>query len=398
MGQPKINNSQLDLSVSVDALAIPKGTTVQRPTPTNGIMRYNTSNNVFEGYAGGSWVSMQSDTLSASLNGLSDVTITAPVLDQVLRFNGSSWVNSTTAATTVHSALSGLQGGTTGQYYHLTTAQYNTAAALTATSDGLFAKTGAGVYNTRQIVAPASGITIANGNGINGNPTLSLANDLAAVENIATTGFAVRTAADTWDTRTILGTTDEISVVNGDGLLGDLTLSFAPNAILPGTAAVTVPIGTTLERPTGVEGNIRYNSSNKKFEGYQDSDWIAFSPTTIDLSGFTPNLPSGVPEGTTSFMYIANDPFTLPAGLIDSNFVINDNGNSGTKTFSFYKLAAGVSTLLGTIAYASPYTTPVITFISSVTFATGESLYINGPSGGEGSFLGVFAFNIRGSI
>ena len=39
------------------------------------------------------------------------------------------------------------------------------------------------------------------------------------------------------------------------------------------TDAVAMPVGTTLERPTGVNGQIRYNSTDNSFEGYADGIW-----------------------------------------------------------------------------------------------------------------------------
>ena len=52
---------QVSLHVNTtDALRIPVGTTVQRPTAAQGYIRYNTSNNSFEGYSGTSWVNLQS--------------------------------------------------------------------------------------------------------------------------------------------------------------------------------------------------------------------------------------------------------------------------------------------------------------------------------------------------
>lgn len=55
-----------------------------------------------------------------------------------------------------------------------------------------------GVYRVRELQAPAAGITITNPTGQDGNPTLVLANDLAALEGLATSGLAERTAVDTW--------------------------------------------------------------------------------------------------------------------------------------------------------------------------------------------------------
>ena len=41
---------------STNSVAVPVGTTAQRPlSPTNGMMRYNTTSNVFESYEAGSW-------------------------------------------------------------------------------------------------------------------------------------------------------------------------------------------------------------------------------------------------------------------------------------------------------------------------------------------------------
>jgi len=69
-------------------------------------------------------------------------------------------------------------------------------AGLTAlaakSSTGIMVQTGADTYTSRTLVAPAAGITISNADGVAGNPTLALANDLAAIEGLTTTGYAVR--------------------------------------------------------------------------------------------------------------------------------------------------------------------------------------------------------------
>lgn len=61
-------------------------------------------------------------------------------------------------------------------------------------STGIIARTAAGAYAFRTLTAPAAGITVSNGNGVSGNPTLALANDLAAIEGLSTTGIVRRTA------------------------------------------------------------------------------------------------------------------------------------------------------------------------------------------------------------
>lgn len=40
-----------------------------------------------------------------------------------------------------------------------------------------------------------------------------------------------------------------------------------------GTAGILLPIGTTVQRPTGVNGIMRYNSDLNQFEGYKNGNW-----------------------------------------------------------------------------------------------------------------------------
>lgn len=120
----------------------------------------------------------------------------------------------------------------------------NAYEALTGT--GLVSRTTDGAAATRTITAPAAGITVTNGDGVSGNPTLALANDLAAIEGLSTTGAVVRTGDGTATTRTITGTANEITVTNGDGVSGNPTLSI-PSAVTLTGKTVT---GGTLSNPT----------------------------------------------------------------------------------------------------------------------------------------------------
>tara|TARA_R100001443_G_scaffold81746_1_gene88750 strand:+ start:337 stop:771 length:435 start_codon:yes stop_codon:yes gene_type:complete len=99
------NDSGTDVTVDLlnlqffdtGALKLNAGTTAQRPgTPTAGMFRYNTQTSQFEGYTnawgqiGGSGGGGGSSTLA----GLSDVTISSASSGQVLKYNGTAWVNS----------------------------------------------------------------------------------------------------------------------------------------------------------------------------------------------------------------------------------------------------------------------------------------------------------------
>jgi microcystin-dependent protein len=107
-----------------------------------------------------------------------------------------------------------------------------TPAALESLATyGFIAKTAVGTIAARTLTGPAAGLSVSNGNGVAGNPTLALANDLAALEGLASTGFAVRTASDTWTQRSI-AVGSGLSVANGDGVLGNPTISITDSELV----------------------------------------------------------------------------------------------------------------------------------------------------------------------
>jgi hypothetical protein len=89
--------------------------------------------------------------------------------------------------------------------------------------------------------------------------------------------------------RTLTGTANKIVITDGDGALGNPTFNIGTdvvtltdsqnltNKLISSTAALTgalkVPAGTTAERPTAVEGYVRYNSDTSAFEGYASGAW-----------------------------------------------------------------------------------------------------------------------------
>lgn len=102
------------------------------------------------------------------------------------------------------------------------------ASAVTATgAAGLIARDGSGNVNSRTLTGPAAGIGVSNGTGASGNPTLSLTNDLSALEALASTGFAARTTTDTWAQRTLTAPAAGLTITNPAGIAGDPTFALA---------------------------------------------------------------------------------------------------------------------------------------------------------------------------
>lgn len=148
---------------------------------------------------------------------------------------------------------------------------------------GLIARTGAGTAATRTITAPAAGLTISNGGGVAGNPTWSLANDLAAVEGLAGTGIAARTATDTWAQRTVTGTANEITLTNGDGVSGNPTVSLPSALTFTGKTVTggsfTSPAITT---PTGiVKGDVGLGNVDNTSDATKNAASVTLTNKTI---------------------------------------------------------------------------------------------------------------------
>ena len=129
----------------------------------------------------------------------------------------------------------------------------NTFTDMTTT--GLVTQTSEGVYNARSVAVSGDGLQVTNGDGVAGNPTVALDDDVAAIEALTGTGLLVHTAAGTWTERTITAGTD-ISIVNGNGVSGNPTISvsgtFASYTTSSSAALTNYPVGTVLLVESGL--------------------------------------------------------------------------------------------------------------------------------------------------
>lgn len=133
--------------------------------------------------------------------------------------------------------------------------------------------------------------------GVGSTLTVSPDDDLLALENLASTGLAARTGANTWAQRTITGTTDFIAVTNGDGVAGNPTIDVDTpfettgmhgwnGSILETTDVNVTSDGATITLDVAKAGG--GNLTVVFSDGYDD--WVT-APDTVTLTAGTDTSP-----------------------------------------------------------------------------------------------------------
>tara|TARA_X000001036_G_scaffold254941_2_gene237299 strand:- start:389 stop:3985 length:3597 start_codon:yes stop_codon:yes gene_type:complete len=120
--------------------------------------------------------------------------------------------------------------------------------------------------------------------------------DFKSVDKVTFVGASSNTVIDTTTGSLGVGVdgngpTSKLHVVGNAFISSDLTVS--------GTGALTVPNGTTDQRPTAANGMIRYNSTTGFMEAYSGGVWapIAQPPTVTGISPLSTLVSGGQAEG-----------------------------------------------------------------------------------------------------
>jgi len=223
-------------------------------------------------------------------------------------------------------ASTGLSLTDSGAGGTLTINMTGAASSLNAASTGFIVKDGASTVVNRSLTV-GSGMTVSNADGVSGNPVIGLSQLLQNISSTTAVGL-LTVNGTTVTATTIVGTTDQISVTTGNGIGGSPTIGIASNPIVPGTAAITVPSGTTAER-AGSNGAFRYNTTTATFEGYANGAWGSITTGTGVTSIATGTGLTGGPITSTGTISIADTAVTAGSyGSASSvgTFTVNGQG------------------------------------------------------------------------
>jgi hypothetical protein len=107
------------------------------------------------------------------------------------------------------------------------------ALSLNSSPTGIQVKTGSNTLTGRTLAVNA-GLTIANGDGVAGDPTIGLGAVLSNVAGITGTGI-LATASGTFSPVTLTGVSGQISITNGTGSGGNPTFGLSASGVVAGT-------------------------------------------------------------------------------------------------------------------------------------------------------------------
>ncbi len=183
---------------------------------------------------------------------------------------------------------------------------------------------------------PQSGIAPAEDTYVLLTPDSALPNSFA-LSSLGTGLLVNNVGGNTLVVTTILGTTNQITVTNGDGLGGNVGLAISSNPIMPGTAGMGIPSGTTGQRVTpGSNISLRYNTTIQSLE-YYDGGWVQLSDNTSVNPGLINELAYYAASGdSVSGLTTANDSVLttssggVPTWLSELSLALGGTNNSLT--------------------------------------------------------------------
>ena len=257
------------------------------------------------------------------------------------------------------------------------------AAISGLSSNGLIARTSSSTAAARILTGTAGQITVTNGDGVSGNPTLSLPTALTSVNSV--------TAATTTDL-TLSGGSSGASLVLGQGASGAAAFT------LPGSGGVTATQTrngqavlrlTNASTGTGAFANLElvnsgFTGSLYQFgTGYTTSGRFVADSLLLD-SGGTGGLAFGATNGNITW-YQGGNTATMRLAATTGNLLIGGTTDiSGTGGLKVFGTTASTSTTTGSLVNAGGFGNTGAAYIGGLV-STGSRFVFTGPGAVPGA-------------
>ena len=261
-------------------------------------------------------------------------------------------------------------------------------ASLVTSSTGIQVKTSATTVAARSIVTSSNGLSVSNGSGVSGDPTLSLTDLPLALANTVGTGLLAVSNSTTLTPVAITGTSNQITVTNGNAVGGSNPLiGIADNPILPGTGATTLPKGTTGQRPINAAGQLRFNITNNVFEGQDNSGtWqvlaLGGGVTSITLGTGLTGTPNPITStGTIDLANTAVTPGAYGSAGAVGTFTVDQQGRI-TAASNVAITASGIGAITAVNGTANEITTNQVGTVVTVSLPSALTFTSKTVTGG----------------
>jgi hypothetical protein len=143
----------------------------------------------------------------------------------------------------------------------------------------------------------------------NVNNDLTIYGELTIAGADDSTRGNITTSSETFDlindNATTVNFAGDATEINIGSLTGTLTIS-NELVIVDSIKAIQIPVGTTADRPIAVRGQIRYNTTDSTFEGYDGSNWGSLGGVK-DVDGNTFIRPETFPGANNNELEFFND-------------------------------------------------------------------------------------------
>lgn len=252
------------------------------------------------------------------------------------------------------SGLTWTDGGALSTY---TVSLTGAVSTLNGLSNGIVVKDSSTTLASRSIASGTSGVTVTNGSGVSGNPTVSLDGYPLSLAQLVGTGLLSAQGSGVISPVAITGTAGQIDVADGDGIGGNPTIS------LPNTG-VSAASYTFTSLTVDAQGRITSASSNPTGIGATGtwpidiSGSAATATTATNIAGGSANrIVYQTSTGNTGFI-------VAPSG---TNYVLEWDGSA------FNWVAAGTASIASNLAGGALGDIPYQTSSDNTGFLSGNA-------------------------